>query len=94
MESIPTNLFELGATAVVSVIAILALVNVIKAKKQQSNGTMDKRILEQLQILNENHLETLSKCINENNRNLVDTIHDDNKTIIELLGEIKGLLSR
>lgn len=44
--------------------------------------------------MNQNHLHSIQKSIEEGNRNLVQTIHEDNKTMIQLLGEIKGTLSK
>jgi hypothetical protein len=70
------------------------MVQIFKAKKNQTNGNTSKDILKELQLMNTNHLNSICKKIEDGNRELIDTIHDDNMKIIELLGEIKGKLSK
>ena len=44
--------------------------------------------------MNENHLHSLKDAIEKGNERLVDVIHADNTKMIEILGEIKGKLSK
>ena len=57
------------------------------------NGS-GKMILEELKTINRNHLGSLENCIEANQRNLIETIHNDNTKIIELLSRIDGKISR
>jgi len=50
-------------------------------------------ILDELKLMNGNHLHTIQKCMEDNNRCLTETIHDDNTKMIEILGRIEGILS-
>lgn len=98
------KLLELGTVAILFLIAIKEFFSYLKSKKFDSvriteNGDnkqseiFGKAILDELQAMNSNHLHTIQKCVEDGNRNLVETIHNDNTKMIELLGEIKGVLS-
>jgi len=95
------DLIDLGGTIVVVFGFIWLLYQQNKQKKQPLNNGMSKLILDELKIQNANHLQGISRqigelCdkINENNDRLIDTIHQDNQRVSQLLGEIKGILSR
>jgi hypothetical protein len=85
------DFIDLGGTVIVSLAALYILWQTQKNKK--SNGT-DKEILKEIQLMNQNHLEHIKDCIQENNDELVNTIHSDNVKIIELLSRIDGRLSK
>ena len=95
------DLIDLGGTIVVVFGFIWLLYQQNKQKKQPLNNGMSKLILDELKTQNANHLQGISRqigelCdkINENNDRLIDTIHQDNQRVSQLLGEIKGILSR
>jgi len=95
------DLIDLGGTIVVVFGFIWLLYQENKQKKQPLNNGMSKLILDELKTQNANHLQGISRqigelCdkINENNDRLIDTIHQDNQRVSQLLGEIKGILSR
>ncbi len=91
----PLDFIDLGATAVVALAAFWAVVQIDKAKKANGNGNgTNKAILQQLQTMNDNHLHSMEECIRDGNKQLIETIHNDNIKIIELLGRIDGRLDR
>lgn len=93
------NLLELGAIAVLFLIAIREFFSYLKSKGApnqancKGNDAFNKAILEELQLMNSNHLHTIQKCVEDGNKNLVETIHNDNTKMIEILGRIEGNLS-
>jgi len=80
---------ELGAIGILFLAAIREFFSYLKSKN--SNGLSDQ-ILEELKSMNTNHLQCLKEAIESGNRRLIDSQHQDNIRIIELLGEIKGQL--
>ena len=96
METIPTELLQLGAVAIIFLVCIREFFIYLKQKKIGSpfgNGS-GKQILAELQTMNNNHLHEICDKMEEGNARLVNTIHEDNIKIVELLGEINGKLSR
>ena len=87
-----SQLVDLGGTVVVAVIAFYSFVQIFRFKKN-SNG-YDKGSLEQLKLMNTNHLNSIERVIGEGNRDIVRAISDGNQRIVELLGEIKGNLNK
>ena len=97
----PKEYLEMGALFIV-VMALIKLIEFLINKytvKTPFNGT-SKAILQELQTQNQNHLHSISvqidnmcKSITTNNVDLMESIHRDNVQIIQLLGEIKGVLS-
>lgn len=92
------SLLQLGAVAILFAVAIREFFGYLKTRKQiQVNGhdyTFDKAILRELQTMNTNHLNSLKEAIESSNRQLIETMHNDNTRMIELLGEIKGNLNQ
>ena len=89
------QLSNLGATAIVAIFAFYFMWKNNKNNKKENGGNkLDKQILTELQTMNQNHLNALKTCIEDGNRELRDTLHDDNVRIIEILGRIDGKLSR
>lgn len=89
------ELLQIGAIGAVFYCAIREFFSYLKSRKQ-SNGLDEAlgSVLAEFQKLNGNHLHSIESAINEGNNRLVDVIHADNCKIIELLGEIKGHLSK
>jgi len=88
---------DLGVTAVICITFIFGAVKVFcywLDKKKTNGGNFDKKIYEELALMNGNHLHTLQKTIVENNNDLIKTINSNDMKMIEILGEIKGLLSK
>jgi len=90
------QLLDLGAVAVISIFAVKEFFSYLKSRKETGgNGHyFNREILEQLKNMNENHLESILKAIREGNERIVDIMHKDNLSMIQILGEIKGNLER
>lgn len=84
---------ELGSSVIITLAFIWAFVQYCKLKKNPLNGSTNA-ILTELQKMNNNHLHSLQECVENGNRELRDTIHDDNTKIIEILARIDGRLSK
>jgi len=93
-NSMPQNLYELGAIAFVFILAIREFFSYLKSRKSNGNNVLSQAILTELQSMNTNHLHELKGALEQGNERLVDTIHNGNTKMIELLGEIKGILSK
>ena len=93
----PDNFLQLGAVAVIFLFAVKEFFSYLKVKKMNGkdygNG-MNKEILKELQTMNSNHLVTLTKAINDGNKDIVFAIHSKDGQMLEILGEIKGNLNR
>jgi len=89
------EILQIGAIGAVFYCAIREFFSYLKSRKQ-SNGLDNalSSVLGEFQKLNGNHLHSIEAAINEGNERLVDAIHCDNIKIIELLGEIKGHLTK
>lgn len=87
----PDSILQLGAVAIIFLIAIREFFAYLKIKKS-NNSDFSEQIFHELQKMNENHLHELKEIVEQGNNRLIDTIHQDNVKIIELLGEIKGRL--
>jgi hypothetical protein len=92
-----TNWAQLGALAAIFALFIKEVFAYMKAKKN-SNGEANKilsdAILLELQKMNNNHLHSIQECITEGNQQLMNTIHNDNMSMIKILGEISGKLDK
>lgn len=93
------NLLQLGGVVALFALMIRELFAYLKYRKGNGNGNgngvseMSAAILGELQKMNDNHLHSLEKAINDGNREVVEAINNGNLKQIELLGEIKGHLS-
>ncbi len=85
---------ELGAVAILFIFAIREFFVYLKSRKNGSASVLNDRLLEELKLTNTNHLLSIEKSLNDGFDRLNDTIRDGNEKQIELLGEIKGILSR
>jgi hypothetical protein len=93
MDSIPTEITQLGAVAIIFLFCIREFFIYIKQRKISPLNGSGKDILKELQLMNNNHLNEICEKMEEGNIRLINTIHTDNIKIVELLGEIKGKLS-
>ena len=82
----PSEYTQLGALAIIVIFTIREVFAYLKTrKKENGDNSLDKEILNELQTMNQNHLNSLKSCIENGNRELRDTLHDDNIRIIEIL---------
>ena len=92
------SLLQLGGVVALFALMIRELFAYLKSRKESSgNGAssgMSTAILAELQKMNDNHLHSLEKAINDGNSRLVEAINNGNLKQIELLGDIKGKLDR
>jgi len=87
------SLVQLGALGIILLFTIKELFAYLKTRKDgSSEGGVNGAILNELQKMNDNHLRSLEKAINDGNEKVVTAINDGNLRQIELLGEIKGSL--
>ena len=90
------DVVELGTVGVLFFFFLREFFAYLKTKKNgNGNGEgqgLNQLILEQLQTMNSNHLHSIEDAINDGNQRLIDSMHQDNMKMIELLGEIKGKL--
>jgi hypothetical protein len=84
------EIYQLGSTTVISIIAIFALFQIIRAKNGNENN---KIIIEELEILKSNHIHSIDEKILGIRDRLKD-LDSRNEKIIELLIEIKTILIR
>ena len=86
------TLIQIGATALLFAVAIREffayLINREKAKAGGAVSVSDSgpAILAELQRMNDNHLHT----IQDSNQKLVETVHNGQTKMIEILGRIEG----
>jgi hypothetical protein len=90
---------ELGAITAVFALFIKEVFAYMKSRKNgNGNGDSTKilndSILLELQKMNNNHLHSIQECISEGNQQLMNTIHNDNMSMIKILGEISGKLDK
>ena len=88
----PEEYLILGPIGILFLFAMKEFFAYLKSKKN-GNG-FNQQIFEELRTMNTNHLHDIRDCIETGNRQLIDTIHDDNTKIIEILGRIDGKLSK
>ena len=87
------NVLELGAIAILFLVGIREFFSYLKSRKESGGNDLNNKILEELQLMNNNHLHTIQEVLEQGNARLIDAIHNDNTKMIELLGEIKGNLT-
>lgn len=91
-----SDLLQSGAVAVIFLFAIKEFFAWQKSRKEGGSGNniIMGAMLKELRAMNENHLHSLKDAINTGNDRIVDAINSGNLKQIELLGEIKGKLSK
>jgi len=85
---------ELGAVTVLFFFAIREFFVYLKTRKNGIASVSNDRLLEELKLTNTNHLLSIEKSLNDGFDRLNDTIRNGNEKQIEILGEIKGILSK
>ena len=90
------NFLQLGAVAIIFLFAIKEFFSWQKSRRagNGNNNSVMESMLKELQIMNDNHLHALKDAINTGNDRIVGAINDGNVKQIEILGEIRGKLSR
>lgn len=96
------NLIQLGAVAVIFLWFIKEFFVYLKSKKDStsadvlsgSGNALSVEILKELKLMNNNHLHSLQEEITVGNNRIVEAINTSSVKQIELLGEIKGQLSK
>ena len=92
------DILQVGAVAVIFLFAIKEYFSWQKSRKENGNSAKGNEVMEamlkELRNMNENHLHSLKDAINSGNDRIVDAINRGNLKQIELLGEIKGKLSK
>ena len=91
---IPQEILQLGTLGAIFAMFIVQFFSYLKSKNGNGKSGMNEAIFQELQKMNTNHLHSIETAINQGNKDLIESIHNDNKQMIALLGEIKGLLSR
>jgi len=89
-----TELPQLGALAIIVLFAIKEGFAFLKSRKNPNSSSTDTAILNELRAMNNNHLHSVEKAINDGNARIVEAITNGNIKMIELLGEIKGNLNK
>ena len=89
------NMEELPQIGALGIIVIFTVKEVFAYLKSRKNGSSDfSAIVLELRKTNDNHLHSLEKTVLEGNNSIVMAINNNARQEIELLGEIKGLLSK
>ena len=89
MES---SILELGGIAILFFISIREFFSYLKSKKNGNGVNLTSSILQELQTMNTNHLHSIDEAIRNGNRDIIDSLHNDNMKIIEILARIDGKL--
>lgn len=96
----PQDLLQLGALAVIFFFAVKEFFSYLKSRNNKPEN-LTKEIFTELQVMNNNHLNSIKEAIEKGNDRLIVALnshsineHMDSMKIIELLGEINGKLSR
>ena len=91
----PENLYNLGALTVVFLVAVREFFAFLKVKKNGTGGeNHDKKVFDELKLMNENHLHSIEKAIVDGNREIVKAVTDGNREIASALGRIEGGLRK
>ena len=72
---------QLGAIGIICVVLIREVFGYIKTRKHGNGVALNKEILEQMRLMNSNHLTTICREINVGNSNVVKAIEMMNKEI-------------
>jgi len=88
------NYVELGTLGIISIFAVKEFFSYLKSRKMTNSINGQKEVLEELKLLNSNHLHSIENAINSGNDRIIDAINNGNQKVIELLGRIDGKLSR
>lgn len=97
MDFIPSQIWDLSEVAIVSIAGfyffyrlIIAILDRKKNKVEIVTNGSGAKLLEQIKLLNTNHLTAIKDCIRDGDEKIVKAITDGDREKIALLGEIKG----
>lgn len=85
---------QIGFPSFICYILIKEVIVPLVKKKENKTEFNSEAILNQLTLMNSNHLHSIEEAINSGNKDIVRTINDGNNKMVETLGEIKGILSK
>ena len=85
------EIYQLGALGIIFLFAIKEFFGYLKSRKKNGNGG---KLLEEVKLLNSNHLNSIEKAINDGNSNIVTAITNMHTEVAGELGEIKGKLDK
>jgi len=88
-----TEYLQLGALGIIFIFAIKEFFAYMKARKGK-NGTDCSKMVEQLELMNNNHLNSISKDIVSGSDRVVTAIREMHTDVSSRLGEIKGKLDK
>ena len=88
------ELLQLGTVAILFLLFMREFFAYLKVRKVDSNGGVNKEMLVEFRLLNENHLNDINNSIKDGNKEIVEAINQGNKQMIEILGRIDGRLDR
>ena len=83
------NITELSAIAV---IFIFFLKEIFAYLKHRATPTEPNGVLEELKLMNNNHLHSIEKAILQGNEKMIKTMYECNQKQIEFLARIEGKL--
>ena len=87
-------IFQLGMIGLLFFLAIREFFAYLKTKKNNSNGIVNKQLLDAITDQNNNHLKSINENINAGNNRIVDAIIQMHTEVVSKLGEIKGKLDK
>jgi len=89
------DLIQMGTVAILFLLFMKEFFAYLKNKKTNgSNNTINRSVLSELKLLNENHLNQIDKSIRDGNKDIVQAINNSSQKQIEMLGRIEGRLDR
>lgn len=92
------NLPEIGTLGIALLFLIKELFSYLKSRKdvpqsaQPSVNLFGQPVLNELQRMNDNHLSHIQAAIEDGNKDVTKAITDGHAQMIQVLGEIKGVL--
>ena len=89
---IESEYLQLGAVAIIFLFCIKEFFTYLKVRKNP-NGT-SREILKELQLMNENHLNSICKEMNKGNTEIVNAIQQMNKDLGDKLDNINSGIAR
>lgn len=84
---------ELGSTVIVTLAFLFVIYESQKQKKNGINGKSGD-ILNELKLMNSNHLHSIENAIRDGNEKIITAINGGNTEVIGKLSEICGKLSK
>lgn len=85
------EIYQIGAVGVIFVFAIREFFLFLRAKRN-SNG--QNKLLDEVRLLNVNHLSSMKQTIKDGDTKIVETINTIGQKQIEILSRIEGKISK